>query len=75
MNTRYEPVLGDAGPNSNVIHELVYPAREIEQKVDGCARSRSFVLAGRAILGGQRQRLINLFDGQERRGPDVDQAR
>ncbi len=32
MNTGYEPVLGDAGPNSIVIHELVYPAREIEQK-------------------------------------------
>jgi hypothetical protein len=32
MNTGYEPALGDAGPNSIVIHEFVYPAREIEQK-------------------------------------------
>ena len=37
-----------------------------------CARLRSALLAGRAVPGGQRQRLINLFDGQERGGPDAD---
>jgi hypothetical protein len=29
MSTRYKPVLDDTGPNSIVIHELVYPTHEM----------------------------------------------
>jgi len=32
MSTGYKPALDDAGPNSIVMHELVYAAREMEQK-------------------------------------------